>query len=228
MKKLMIVSVIVGLCIGQVLAAENEKEEGKKTPPGLQKKGAVPPGQAKKKGQADEAAPTATPAPASTPAAAPAPASTPTPAAAPAPAPAAATTVNARTPATTTKPAATPAKLSLQEQKALIDVNMRTINQATKSNPAMHKIALQHIAKETGVTLETLKEQDKIPDATDTALLLGNFIAKQSGAKFRDIYNARENGKHWAEIAKAHNVDVSLVAEKSSHLAQALRAAQAR
>jgi hypothetical protein len=217
MKKLAIVCTIIGLCTGYALSAENEKEEGKKAPPGLQKKGGVPPGQAKKKGQADEASPAEAPA-AVTPANAPASANTPA-------APAASAPVASTA---TAKPAAAPAKpATLAEQKSVIDNNMRTINQATKSNPAMHKVALQHISKETGIPIEHLREQDKnFPDATDTALLLANVIAKQSGTKFRDIYHARDNGKHWAEIAKAHSVDVALVVQKSAGLAQALRAAQ--
>jgi len=213
MKKLATLCTIFALCTGHTLLADNDKNDGKKVPPGLQKKGGVPPGQAKKKAQSDDVAPDAS----STPASVPAPANT-------------ATTSTAVTPAPApivAKPAATtPAKTTtLAEQKAALETHARTINQATKSNPLMHKIALQQIVKQTGVTLEHLKEQDtNFPAASDTGLLLGNVIARKANVKFSDVIHARQSGKQWDEIAKAHNVDFGLLVQKSSELAQSLRA----
>ena len=93
----------------------------------------------------------------------------------------------------------------------------------------MHKAALQHISKEAGVPLEHLREQDKnFPEASDTGLLLGNVIAKKAGVKFSDVMQARQKGKNWDEIAKAHKVEVGLLVQKSSELAQALHATGAR
>ncbi len=227
MKKIATVCTVIALCAGYALPADNEKEDGKKTPPGLQKKGGVPPGQAKKKGQSDEAAPAAAPAPANTPAAAAAPANN-VPATAPAtanPATPAAAPAATATPAVA-KPATTPAKgPTLAEQKAALDKHAHAINQVTKSNLGAHKVALQHISKETGVSLDHLKEQDKsFPTASDTGLLLGNVIAKKANVKFADVIKAHDSGKHWDEIAKAHNVDFALLVQKSSDLAQAVRA----
>ena len=215
-KKLATVCTIIALCAGYALSADNG--ETKKAPPGLQKKDGVPPGQAKKKGQAgSDGTSSATAAPAPAPAAT-APAAATATAAAPAPAPAVA------------KAEAAPAKaVAPAEPKATLESNRLAINQATQSNPAMHKVALQHISKETGVSLEHLREQDKnFPEASDTGLLLGNVIAKKANVKFGDVIHARQNGKQWHEIAKAHNVDVGLLVQKSSQLVQTLRDSGAR
>ena len=229
MKKIATLCTVIALCAGHALSADNDKDEGKKVPPGLQKKGGVPPGQAKKKGQSEEATPAATPAPANTPAPASTPAQPNTPAApANTTAPAPATTPAATAPvipATAKPPTTAPKAPSLADQRAALETHAHAINQTTKSSPAAHNVALQHISKETGVSLEHLKEQDKsFPAASDTGLLLGNLIAKKSGVKFGDVMKAHQSGKHWDEIAKAHNVDFGLLVQKSSALAQALRA----
>ena len=204
MKKLMILCAILGLCTGQ-LCGDNTKDE-KKAPPGLQKKGGVPPGQAKKNTGAEEAAPAPAPVVVNARTPAPAPATAP---AAPVPAASAPTAVKQAT---------------LGQQRATLEANRLAINQATESNPAKHKIALQQIVKQTGVTLEHLKEQDKkFPAASATGLLLGNVIAKKAGVKFSDVIQAREKGKQWDEIAKTHNVDFGVLIQESSELVQAVR-----
>jgi len=222
MKKLAILCTIFALCTGHTLLADNDKNDGKKVPPGLQKKGGVPPGQAKKKAQSDDATPDASSAPANAPVSAPAA----TPASAPAPANTTTTTATPAPAPLVAKPAATtPAKpTTLAEQKAALETHARAINQATKSNPLTHKMALAQIAKQTGVTLDHLKEQDtNFPAASDTGLLLGNVIARKANVRFSDVIQARQSGKQWDEIAKAHNVDFGLLVQKSSELAQALR-----
>jgi hypothetical protein len=203
MKKVTILCARLALCAGQ-LSGDNTKDE-KKAPPGLQKKGGVPPGQAKKNTGAEETTPATTPT-----------------------APAAPVVVNARTPAPAPAPAApapTTAKpATLGQQRATLEANRLAINKATESNPAKHKAALQQIVKQTGVTLEHLKEQDKkFPAASATGLLLGNVIAKKAGVKFSDVIQAREKGKQWDEIARAHNVDVNVLVQESSELVQTLR-----
>ena len=235
MKKLATLYTVIVLCTGHGILADNDKDKdedkGKKVPPGLEKKGGVPPGQAKKQGQG-QADPTPGSAPAVT---APAPAATPaTPstAAAPAPSvvkPAANEPVKATAAAVKADPKTAPTKpATLAEQKATLDTHARTINQATKSNPTLQKVAFQQISKETGVSVEQLRQQDKNhPDASATSLLLGTLIAKQSGAKFGDLMRAREGGKHWAEIAKARNVEIDPLVKKSAQLAETLRSAQA-
>ena len=209
MKNITILCTILALSVGQSFG-DNPKDE-KKTPPGLQKKGGVAPGQAKKNTVTEEATPAAAPAPAAT---APAPvvvnARTPAPAPAPTPAPAAITP-------TATKP-------TMAQQRATLDANRVAINKATEGNAAKHKIALQQIAKQTGVALEHLKDQDKrFPVASATGLLLGNVVAKKANIKFSDVMDEREKGKQWHEIARAHNVDFSVLVEESGELAQALR-----
>jgi len=205
MKKVTILCGLLALCTGQ-LSGDNTKDE-KKAPPGLQKKGGVPPGQAKKTDVEQPTPATAVVAPA-----APVVVNARTPAPAPAPAAPAAPAPTAARPAT------------LGQQRATLEANRLAINKATESNPAKHKTALQHIAKQTGVTLEHLKEQDKrFPSASATGLLLGNVIAKKAGVKFSDVIQAREKGKQWDEIARTHNVDFNVLVQESSELVQALR-----
>jgi predicted component of type VI protein secretion system len=206
MKKVTVLCALLALCAGQ-LSGDTTKDE-KKAPPGLQKKGGVPPGQAKKKTEAEEATPATAPA-----------------------APAAPVVVNARTPAPASAPAASaaPAPTTAKpatpgQQRATLEANRLAINKATESNPAKHKAALQQIVKQTGVTLEHLKEQDKkFPAASATGLLLGNVVAKKAGVKFSDVIQAREKGKQWDEIARTHNVDVNILVQESSELVQTLR-----
>jgi hypothetical protein len=203
MKNVTILCAILALCTGP-LSADNTKDE-KKAPPGLQKKGGVPPGQAKK-ADAEQPAPAAA-------------------VAVPAP-----VVVNARTPAPApasvapVAPAAATVKpATLGQQKATLEANRVAINQAA-SNPARHKIALHQIVKQTGVTLEHLKDQDqRFPAASATGLLLGNVVAKKAGVKFSDVIHLREKGKQWDEIARTHNVDLGVLVQASSELVQALR-----
>ncbi len=219
MKELAILCTVLVFATGYAVSADNDKDEGKgkKVPPGLEKKGGVPPGQAKKRGQSDDTAPATTPAGANTPATPASPAAP----ASPVPAEAAKTSPTA---AKVDAKNAAPKPATLAEQKTALDTHARTINQATKSNPSLQKVALQQISKETGVSVEQLQQQEKNhPEAGANALLLGNLIAKESNTKFGELMRARESGKHWADIAKAHNVDIDALVQKSSRVAQALR-----
>ena len=241
MKKLATLCTVLVLCTGYAISADNDKEEGKgkKTPPGLEKKGGVPPGQAKKQNKAGESAPESTPAATPAPAATATPVATPTPAAATVPATAPATvkpaTIEpAKTPSTPTAlkadpKTATAKPATLAEQKAALEGNTRTINQAIKANPAQEKVALQQISKETGVSLDELKQQEKYhPNVGPNSLLIGNLIAKKSGKRFGELLRIHQGGKPWTDIAKAHNVEIDPLVQKSSRLAQTLHSAGAK
>jgi hypothetical protein len=223
MKRLLAICVLAAFCGGQTFVhADNDKEKDKdkKVPPGLAKKGGVPPGQAKKEAQSEGTGTTVT---------APAP---PTATTAPAPSAPASTTPTAAKPAPTTPTATAPTQTepkkpaTLAEQKVKLDNYTHTINDATK-RPHLKNIALAQIAKETGVSVDHLEQQDKNhPEIGTCGLLYGNFIAKHSGAKFGDLVAARLKGKHWAEIATAHNVGVGPMVQKASDVSAVVKAAQ--
>lgn len=225
MKKFAAICTLIAFCAGQgfVLADNNkdkDKDKGKKVPPGLEKKGGLPPGIAKKQQQGD----TPQTAPAVSTPAAPAPA----PAAAPAPAVAPAATkpvgTSANTPATQTTATKKPATFA--EQKAKIDTHMRAINEAD-NRPRLKAIAIQQIAKEAGMKADRIEQQEKNHPGIRTAtLLFGNLIAKQSGAEFHDVVTKHMKGMHWGDIARAHKVDVGPLIQKASDVAAVVRAAE--
>lgn len=221
MKRLASIFVLAAFCAGQTFVqADNEKDKDKKVPPGLAKKGGVPPGQAKKEAQSEgtgtavtiaaPAATTTTPAPSAPAGTTPTTAKT----ANPAPTATAPTQIEPKKPAT------------LAEQKVKLDNYTHAINDATK-RPHLKNIALAQIAKETGLSVDRLEQQDKNhPEIGTSGLLYGNLIAKRSGAKFGDLVEARLKGKHWADIAKAHNVDVGPIIQKASDVSAVVKAAQ--
>jgi hypothetical protein len=220
MKRFATICVLTAFCIGQAsVRADNDKDkENKGVPPGLAKKGGLPPGQAKKQAQSESGnTVVTTPAPASV-----TPAVTTTAPVAAAPAGTKSTDQTASTPTKTE----TKQPPTFAEQKAKLGDYTHAINEATQ-RPTLKHIAFAQISKETGVTLDRLEQQDKNhPEIGTCALLYGNLIAKQSGAKFSDLVAHRLKGKDWAEIAKNHNVNVGTLIQKAADVSNVLKAAQ--
>lgn len=180
-----------------------EKKGG--VPPGLQKKGGLPPGQAKKQDEqplAQQPAPPAAAAPAKP--AAPA-ASVP---AVPAPAPA-------------------PAASNTRELKARLDLAVEETQDRVKEQH-IGPAALKEIHRLTGVPLTRLQEFRDAHKTGFPALLLGNLIAKQSNASFRDLLAMRANGKRWSEIAERHNVAIEPLLDKMVEFKRHLREVEQR
>ena len=178
-----------------------EKKGG--VPPGLQKKDGVPPGQAKKEdGQPATVAATS---PAPTPVAAPA-----APAKAPAPAPAPA-----------------PAASNTGELKARLDLAVEETQDRIKEEH-LGPPALKEIHRLTGVPLDRLQDFREAHKTGFPALLIGNLIAKQSNASFRDLLGMRAKGKRWSEIAERHNVAIAPLLDKMVEFKRFLREVEQR
>ena len=213
MRKLAALLIVFAFCAAQVeisARADNKDKDKKGVPPGLAKKDGVPPGQAKKQEAQEEvkANPSQPAGPAPTDANATA-------------APSAPTATQSGTPQPN---AASSSPAVIAEQKERIDYQIRIINEGTQ-RPHVKKMALEQIAKETGLQLSVLQEQEKNhPGIGTSALLLGNLIAKRSNAKFRDVIAEREQGRHWAEIAAWHRVPVPPLIQKSSDVASVVTA----
>ena len=223
-KKLAIICTLTALCAVSALA-DNDKDKSKKVPPGLEKKGGLPPGIAKRQGQGDTAPATAPATTTSTPAA---PATTPAPVTTTTkPVENAAEASTAKAPTTQTTPTTTAKKTAtFAEQKAKLEAHTKAINDAAE-RPRVKAIAIQQIAKETGMQADRIELQEKNhPGIGTAALLFGNLIAKQSGAKFHDVVEKRMKGASWGDVAKSYNVELGPLIQKASDVAAVARAAQ--
>lgn len=199
--------------LGITLAAFAQDD---KTPPGLEKKGGVPPGLAKKGGlppgqakKQDEQ-----------------PVVQQTPPAAIAVAPAKPAAPAASAPAAPA-PAPAPAANNTRELKARLDLAVEETQDRIKEQH-IGPAALKEIHRLTGVPLTRLQEFRDAHKTGFPALLLGNLIAKQSNASFRDLLAMRANGKRWSEIAERHNVAIEPLLDKMTAFKRHLREVEQR
>lgn len=207
--------------LGIAFAGFAEQTKTNKTPPGLEKKGGVPPGLQKKEGvppgqakkqdeqpAAQQSAPAATASALAKPAA---------PAAAAPAAPAAAATAAAPAPVTS----------NIGELKARLDLAVEETQDRIKEEH-LGPAALKEIHRLTGVPLTRLQEHREAHKTGFPALLLGNLIAKQSNASFKDLLAMRARGKRWSEIAERHNVAIAPLLEKMVEFKRHLREVEQR
>jgi hypothetical protein len=211
MKTIFVVGLTLALT-GLVQAADDvppglEKKGG--VPPGLQKKGGLPPGQAKKQqAAATPATAPATTTPPATPATPAAPATAPAPApatpATPAPPQQAAAKEPVKEPAketTATAPKASHYEVKTRLEQEL-DIIQRRVVTKDLDNPA-----IKQISRITGVSVAKLHQQQEEYDAGYPGLLLGNLIAKQSNASFKQLITEhKDKNLKWTTVAQRRNV----------------------
>ncbi len=246
MKHLVIAAAVLGLVFSGATplasAADKNKDkdedsqgyERKHVPPGLEKKGGLPPGQAKKQGKKnkgggregeEESAPTpdAKPAPSAAPAApapsappvAPTPTVDPPKPAAPqppvatapqAPPVAAPKTPELPKPVAPAKPQPDPKEVMLKRTQ--LDLKVTGLNKAgTKA--AEEAAILQRSAKVLNIPVKTLQAQAKgHPNMGPGGIYIANAIAKSSKVPFEKILDQHRQSKSWGAVAYENHVDL--------------------
>ena len=208
---------VVLVLAGATASADDEQQQKKGVPPGLQKKGGLPPGQAKKQRgsnqgeqtptvQAKEASKTATP---STPA-------TPTTSTTPA-TPATPPTPVASTPALATTPPSAPnepgAKVSreVQARRAKVESQVAELDSFGNTPEARERVFTRRY-KKSNIPLSSLEAQRKAyPDVGLGGLTVANYITKGNSKVTAQqvLAEHKATGKGWGEIAQSHGVKLT-------------------
>ena len=213
--KLAIFGVVLVLA-GATASGDDEQQQKKGVPPGLQKKGGLPPGQAKKQGnqtpstsptvQAKEVPKTATP---STPATPTTP-TTPTTPATPA-------TPVASTPAPTTTAPSAPnepgAKVSreVQARRAKVESQVAELDSFGNTPEARERV-FTRLHKNSNIPLSSLEAQRKAyPDVGLGGLTVANYITKGNSKVTAQqvLAEHKATGKGWGELAQSHGVKLT-------------------
>jgi hypothetical protein len=219
MKNLILTTLLTTALAVSAFAADNEE---KKLPPGLQKKGGLPPGQAKKRGAGGEdqvRTVTNTVYITNTVPGAPATPTTPAVTTVPAVTKAPGTPNTAPAPKTPTVPVATPVKV----EKADLEKRVKTVNNlADKEAP--RRAGLDAISKETGVPLAKLQAQRREHDGIGLAgLTMANVIAGKTGKPAGTYIRAHLSGKPWDKIAADNGVKLEELDAKVARVEEAMR-----
>lgn len=96
------------------------------------------------------------------------------------------------------------------------------------NNPALAKVGLSAVSKETGVSVARLEEQVKEYHTGTGGLLVCNELAKATGKPVSTFLKARAENRGWEHIANEYKFDLSKVVPKLDRVQAAMENAQSQ